>query len=160
MECSLQMLSDHRKEGGVEMIVAKRPCSFEGKKFFIGDEIPEAFVRDPDKMEKLGIVVIAGDGAPVELAEIVAQKAEVLFHIPILKGDELLEIDVSEPQIREAVKTMQMSVKDATAHIKEHVEDDTVLILLNAIDSRAAVKKEAELKAKEIVKAEESAGEA
>ncbi|MDQ9750961.1 hypothetical protein RFZ03_09830, partial [Acinetobacter baumannii] len=86
------------------------------------------------KMEKLGIVVIAGDGAPVELAEIVAQKAEVLFHIPILKGDETLEMDVSEPQIREAVKTMQMSVKDATAHIKEHVEDDTVLILLNAID--------------------------
>ena len=58
------------------MIIAKRPCSFEGKKFFIGDEIPEAFVRDPDKMEKLGIVVIVGDGAPVELAEIVAQKAD------------------------------------------------------------------------------------
>lgn len=142
------------------MIIAKRPCSFEGKKFFIGDEIPEGVVRDPDKMEKLGIVVIVGDGVPVELAEIVAQEAEVLFRIPILKGDETLEMDVSEPQIREAVKTMQMSVKDATAHIKEYVEDDTVLILLNAIDSRTAVKKEAELKAKEIVKAEESAGEA
>jgi len=142
------------------MIIAKRPCSFEGKKFFIGDEIPEGVVRDPDKMEKLGIVVIVGDGVPVELAEIVAQKAEVLFRIPILKGDETLEMDVSEPQIREAVKTMQMSVKDATAHIKEYVEDDTVLILLNAIDSRTAVKKEAELKAKETVKAEKSEGEA
>ena len=142
------------------MIVAKRPCSFEGKKFFIGDEIPEAFVRDPDKMEKLGIVVVVKEGRPMEIGESIAQVAEVLFHIPIIKGEETLEMDVSEPQIREAVKTMQMSVKDATAHIKEYVEDDTVLILLNAIDSRTAVKKEAELKAKEIVKAEKSEGEA
>lgn len=142
------------------MIIAKRPCSFEGEKFFIGDEIPEAFVRDPDKMEKLGIVVVVKEGRPMEIGESIAQVAEVLFHIPIIKGEETLEMDVSEPQIREAVKTMQMSVKDATAHIKEYVEDDTVLILLNAIDSRTAVKKEAELKAKEIVKAEKSEGEA
>lgn len=142
------------------MIIAKRPCSFEGKKFFIGDEIPEGVVQDPDKMEKLGMVVVVKEGRPMEIGESIAHVSEVLFHIPIIKGEETLEMDVSEPQIREAVKTMQMSVKDATAHIKEYVEDDTVLILLNAIDSRTAVKKEAELKAKEIVKAEKSEGEA
>lgn len=142
------------------MIIAKRPCSFEGKKFFIGDEIPETYVSDPKSMEKMGVITVITEKTSCNPEDIVAQVGEVLFRIPIIKDEETLEMDVSEPQIREAVKTMQMSVKDATAHIKEYVEDDTVLILLNAIDSRTAVKKEAELKAKEIVKVEKSEGEA
>lgn len=69
-------------------------------------------------------------------------------------------MDVTEPQLQEAVKTMQMNQKDAVAHIRDTVEDNTVLIFLNAVDSRTAVKKEAETKAKNLGELEESAGDA
>ena len=69
-------------------------------------------------------------------------------------------MDISEPQLQEAVKTMQMNQKDAVAHIRDTVEDNTVLIFVNAVDSRTAVKKEAETKAKSLGESEKSAGDA
>lgn len=83
----------------------------------------------------------------------------ILLH-SITKGDKAFNLDVTEAQVQEAVKTMQMNQKDAVAHIKDTVEDNTVLIFLNAVDSRAAVKKEAEIKAKDLEELEESAGDA
>lgn len=141
-------------------IIAKKPCSFGGKNFFIGDRIPEELVMNCEDHEKRGIISVVREGIPFEMAEAVAQVGEVFFSLPIVKGSETLEIEVSEPQIREAVKTMQMPVKEATAHIKSNVTDDTVLIMLNAFDPRSAVKKEAELKARELAEVEESAGDA
>jgi len=44
--------------------------------------------------------------------------------------------------------------------IRDTVEDNTVLIFLNAVDSRTTVKKEAETKAKSLGELEESAGDA
>ena len=55
---------------------------------------------------------------------------------------------------------MQMNQKDAVAHIRDTVEDNTVLIFVNATDSRTAVKKEAETKAKSLGESEKSAGDA
>ena len=43
-------------------LFAKKPCSFNGKKFFIGDEIPIDHVLDPKAQEKMGVlVVVEGD---------------------------------------------------------------------------------------------------
>lgn len=142
------------------MIIAKRPCSFEGKNFFIGDEIPEEYVLNPEAMEKMGIVSIVGGKTSVNMEDVCSVVAEVFFKAPIKKGERTLEIDVSEAQFAETIKTMQMATKDATAHIKGYVEDNTVLILLNALDSRAAVKKEAEAKASFLAEMEESVGDA
>lgn len=141
------------------MFIAKKPCSFEGRKFYIGDEIPDNYIQNPEAMEKMGVISVIGMGLPVESAEIVSQVAEVLFSIPIVKDGKTMEIDVSEPQIVDAVKILQMPLKDATAHIKGHVEDNTVLILLNALDSRASVKKETETKAAVLAEMEKSAGD-
>ena len=41
-------------------LVAKKPCSFEGKKFFINDEIPAELVADPKTQEKMGVIAIVG----------------------------------------------------------------------------------------------------
>lgn len=142
------------------MIIAKRPCSFEGKNFFIGDEIPDEYVMNPEAMEKMGIVSVVGDKASANTEDVGSVVAEVFFRVPIKKGERTLEIDVSEAQFAEMVQTMQMTAKDATAHIKGDVEDNTVLILLNALDSRTSVKKEAESKALILAEMEESAGDA
>lgn len=142
------------------MIIAKRPCSFEGKEFFIGDQIPDDYVLDPEAMEKMGIVSVVGDKDSANTEDVGSVVAEVFFRVPIKKGERTLEIDVSEAQFAETVQTMQMTTKDATAHIKGDVEDNTVLILLNALDSRTSVKKEAESKALILAEMEESAGDA
>lgn len=142
-------------------LVANKPCTLSGKRYFIGEEIPVEAVVDPAALEKMGVLTVIRDGIPVEgLEEYVAKVGEVLFRIQIAKGDKSLDLDVTEPQIQEAVKTMQMNQKDAVAHIRDTVEDNTVLIFLNAVDSRAVVKKEAEAKAKSLKGLEESAGDA
>lgn len=40
-------------------LIAKKPCSFGGKKFFIGEKIPESLVTDPAAQEKLGVIVVS-----------------------------------------------------------------------------------------------------
>lgn len=140
-------------------LIAKKPCSFGGRRFLINDEIPEELVLDASAQEKMGVVAIVPEtGAALE--DCVAKVGEVLFSVPVRKGDETFELDISEPQIRETVEIMQMTQKDATAHIKGHVGDNTVLILINAMDSRTAVKKEAEIKVKTLAETEERTGDA
>lgn len=39
-------------------LIARKPCNFGGKKFFIGDKIPDALVVNPTLQEKLGIIAI------------------------------------------------------------------------------------------------------
>ncbi|WP_347055490.1 hypothetical protein [Fusicatenibacter saccharivorans] len=142
-------------------LVANKPCTLSGKQYFIGEEIPAEAVADPVALEKMGVLTVIRDGIPVEtLEECVTSVGEVFFKIEIVKGDKGFDLDVTEPQLQEAVKTMQMNQKDAVAHIRDTVEDNTVLIFLNAVDSRTAVKKEAETKAKSLGELEESAGDA
>lgn len=135
-------------------IIARQPCSFEGKKFYIGEEIPESYVKDPAAQEKMGVVAIS-DTEPYK-AEILKDKP---ICIPIRKNGEIMDLDVSEEELRQVAEIMQMNPKEAVTHIHDYVENDTVLILLNALDSRSAVKKETEAKAAGET-AEESEGEA
>ena len=39
-------------------LFATKPCSFCGKNFFIGDEIPTNYVLDPNAQEKMGVLVV------------------------------------------------------------------------------------------------------
>ena len=101
------------------------------------------------------------DAVPADgLEECVAMVGEVSFSIPIVKDHETIDLDVTEPQMQDAVKTMQMSADTAVAHIRGDIEDDTTLIIINALDSRATVKKAAESKAKNLIEQEESKGDA
>lgn len=40
-------------------LIAKKPCSFGGKKFFIGEKIPKRLVTDPAVQEKLGVIAVS-----------------------------------------------------------------------------------------------------
>ena len=63
-------------------LIAKKPCSFGGKKFFIGDEVPANLVLDPAKQIAWGVleqveeepIATPADTAPVE-AEVPAEAA-------------------------------------------------------------------------------------
>lgn len=93
-------------------LVANKPCTLSGKRYFIGEEIPAEAVTDPVALEKMGVLTVIRDGIPVEtLEECVASVGEVFFKIEIVKGDKGFDLDVTEPQLQEAVKTMQMNQK-------------------------------------------------
>lgn len=46
-------------------LIAKKPCSFGGRQFYIGDEIPVDFVTDAKLQEKMGMIAIVDDGMGV-----------------------------------------------------------------------------------------------
>ena len=46
-------------------LIANRPCSYGGRKFFIGDEIPANLVADVAREEKLGVISITNASAGV-----------------------------------------------------------------------------------------------
>lgn len=46
-------------------LITKKPCSYGGKKFFIGDEIPAELVVNIEREEKLGVISAANDEAGV-----------------------------------------------------------------------------------------------
>ena len=48
-------------------LIAKRPCSYGDKKFFIGDEIPADLVADVAREEKLGVISITNASAGVSV---------------------------------------------------------------------------------------------
>lgn len=142
-------------------LVANKPCSLNGKKYFIGEEVPVEEVVDYASLVKMGLLSVIHDAIPAnDLEECVAMVGEVSFSIPIFKGDETIDLDVTEPQIQDAVKTMQMNADTAIAHIRGDVEDNTTLIVINALDSRKTVKEAAESKAKALIEQEESTGDA
>ena len=43
-------------------LIAKKPCSFGGQQFYIGDEIPENLVTDARLQEEYGVITIMNDG--------------------------------------------------------------------------------------------------
>ena len=138
-------------------LVANKPCNLNGKKYFIGEEVPVEEVVDYASLVKMGLLSVIHDAVPEDnLEECVAMVGEVSFSIPIVKGNETIDLDVTEPQMQDAVKTMQMSADAAVAHIRGDIEDDTTLIIINALDSRATVKKAAESKAKNLIEQEVS----
>ena len=142
-------------------LVANKPCSLNGKKYFIGEEVPVEEVVDYASLVKMGLLSVIHDAVPTnDLEECVAMVGEVSFSIPIVKGDETIDLDVTEPQIQDAVKTIQMNADTAIAHIRGGVEDNTTLIMINALDSRKTVKEAAESKAKALIEEEESTGDA
>lgn len=44
-------------------LIAKKRCSYGGRKFFAGDEIPADIVLNVEREEKLGVISIANDEA-------------------------------------------------------------------------------------------------
>ena len=138
-------------------LVANKPCNLNGKKYFIGEEVPVEEVVDYASLVKMGLLSVIHDAVPADnLEECVAMVGEVSFTVPIVKGHETIDL----PQMQDAVKTMQMNADAAIAHIRGDVEDNITLIVINALDSRKTVKEAAESKAKALIEQEESTGDA
>ena len=140
-------------------LFARKPCSYAGKKFFIGDQIPAEYVLDPHGQEKMGVLAIVTDDAgtaPAAEAEDVRNDVEtmtVVIHAE--EGD--LDLNLTQEGLQAVVDVITSSVEDAKPVIAA-MSDGDALIMLHLADDRKGVKDAAEARAKAL-NAEESAGD-
>lgn len=125
-------------------LIAKRPCSFGGRTFFIGEEIPEEMVSDPQSQEKLGVIAIA-NGITSD-----AEKEKSAEHRVAIKvgndGEEdiFTVISLTQEQLQQSVELMQSNaekVSDAVENL-----DRNILFMLAFVDGRNTVRKTAKHK--------------
>lgn len=125
-------------------LIAKKPCSFGGKAFFINDEIPVDAVLNPKQQEELGVLSIVSDGeAATGILETGFQETDIA--IPVFKsydGDtaQVMGVSLNIGEIQEVFSIMQMNVEEATKAI-EATKSENMLIVIHACDSRAGVKR-------------------
>lgn len=115
-------------------LIAKKPCSFGGEKFFIGEEVPEELVANPAAQEKLGVIAIsnAEGKAPVENSIQITVKNSS-------DGERITVIPATPEEIQRVFFVMQQSADEAVKAISE-IQSDNVLMLIHAADSRKTVK--------------------
>ena len=141
-------------------LIAKKPCSFGGKKFYNGDEIPVESVLDPKAQEKMGVLVLVdpaqGRPAPAPAPKVVPKEVDTMtVVIGAKEGD--LPLNLTQEGLQAVVDVLTVKPAEAVAII-EKMEDGDALILVHIMDSRKAVKEAAEKRAKDL-NTEESAGE-
>lgn len=135
--------------------VAQKPCSFEGQKFFIGEEIPVELVANPQYMKQMGVIAVLGELEEPDLSDVVAQVVEVKFEIPIHAEEGDLPLQVTNEELTVFTDILQTPVsktedKQKISALIQKVESVDLLILLDALDGRKFVKEEAQARAKVI----------
>lgn len=134
-------------------LIAKKPCGFGGRKFYIGDEIPADLVMNPREQEKMGVLSIMGDGVKTETVKV--QVESVTVKVPVEEGE--LVLDITCDGLQSVVSVLTGTADEAKATI-DAMTDSDALILLHLTDSRKSVKNAAETRAK-VLNGQESAGE-
>lgn len=135
-------------------LIARKPCSFGGKKFYIGDEIPTELVLNPQGHAKLGtLTVVADDAATGEVTGTVPTALSLVINTK----EGVLPITLSAEGLQDVVDALTSNADTAGAIIKQ-MEDRDALALLYYADSRKSIKEAAEARAR-AVDAEESEGE-
>lgn len=97
-------------------LIAKRPCSYGGKKFFIGDEIPADLVADVAREEKLGVISITNASAGVSV------QSDTLFSQE--QVDEMIAEAVANASTGYTQEQVDEMIQSAVAEIKPFESDD------------------------------------
>lgn len=147
-------------------LIAKKPCSFGGENFFIGNEIPVELVADPAVQEKLGVIAISNvgrEGVPAGEAGTFTQEqvdemivnavAELKDNGGAFEGtvqiavkgksdgenEQVTSVPATPEEIQQVFSIMQLNADDGAKAVTE-VKSEKVLILLHAADSRKTIK--------------------
>lgn len=138
-------------------LIAKKPCSFGGERFYIGDEIPVELVKEPKTQEKYGILTIVetdteADASEPAITPIVI--ADPVLTICVRLGEEEMELEPTDDGLQDIFNVLIGEPGPAIATINKMTDNDA-LILLHLSDRRATVKKAAKARAEELQKIEE-----
>lgn len=124
-------------------LIANKPCSFGGKNFLIGDEVPANLVLNPNEQIKRGTLSKLNGSAD---AEPIAKEGVAIptFIIPIYKEDGVYNVFVTNEElvvfseIRQNPGNKAEDKKKIEDTIKEITSND-LLIMLDALDGRKVV---------------------
>lgn len=137
-------------------LIAKTPCSFGGKKFFIGNDIPAEYVLNPKAQEKLGVITIVdGENAPGE-KPVGSPAPGSLINVTIHVEEGDIPLELTSEGLQQIFDIFSSNVETAESIIAE-MSDGDALLLLHASDNRKSIKAAAEARAKAI--SEDGAGE-
>lgn len=135
-------------------LFAKKPCSFGGKRFAIGDEIPVDLVVNPVAQAKMDVLSIVMDFPAMDPGDPAGDCTVVALVIHTKDGDVTLEL--LPESIQTVMDVLTDNAEDAVDRIKEITNDD-LLFLVNAADSRKTVQAAAKARAQAL--AEEASAE-
>ena len=137
-------------------LVARKPCKFGGKQYFIGNEIPVEDVSDPKAKENLGVLSILDDD--VETGVLMeAEIPENTFFVPVVKetddeNAQVMSIPIACADMTEVFYILQMKADAAIKAVGE-LKNEEMLIIIHALDNRSSVKSAAKKQAQAIEKA-------
>lgn len=149
-------------------LIAQKPCSFGGKQFYIGDEIPSEYVLNPTAMVNYGVIAIieendsgadSGNGSESgseckTFNNIIIPDVTMSILVRTENGVETLE--PTDEGIQDIFTVLIGKATEAEAVINQ-MDDADALILLHMADARKSVKAAAEARAKAL--SQESEGE-
>lgn len=158
-------------------LVAKRPCCFGGRKFYIGDEVPRDLVLDPASQEKLGVLSVlkdregpAGTFTRGQVDGMIDEAVTGLAMTDAFAGGEIIPaepcvdimiredpagaVHAAPEEIRQVFAIMQANADEGARMIAE-VTDENILILLHVADSRKTIKNAARERAERLFPARE-----
>lgn len=125
-------------------LIAQKPCSFGGKKFYIGDEIPAGLVVDADAQAQMGVLAIFNH------EETEPGKISILIH-----AEDVAKRFNLTPEGLQAIFDVLTGKPSEAEPVINQMTDGEALILLHMSESRRVVKAAAEARGKAL----EEAGE-
>lgn len=128
--------------------IAQKPCSFAGKRYRIGEPIPDGVILPLAIKRLLTSGVIAESGAGFLLPASASLDKEV--SIPLVAENRGNEIKLTVEQLVEVVKIVQMTEEEIIASI-DNVTSEEQLILIDALSKSKAVYEAAEFAAKKLI---------
>ena len=139
-------------------LIAKKPCSFGGERFYIGDEIPVELVKAPASQEKMGTLAIVNDDANTTAAMNPAGVCNVMtVVIHAEEGD--LPLELTQEGLQNVLDILTSNTEDAEPIVKNMTDGDA-LIFLDIADSRKTIKNAAKARAQALnAETEESVGD-
>ena len=132
-------------------LIAKKPCSFGGKRFYIGDEIPVELVQEPKTQEKYGNLVIVNDESVPPVMDS-GEPGGVATVVPLVICGREMEL---APESIQAVMDVLTANADEAEKLVKQIGSDDILFLLNAADSRKTVQTAAKARAQALMEAQE-----
>ncbi len=132
------------------MYVVRKPFNAGGKRWMIGEIVPEKVVQSPS-LERAGFVARIDSGL-LDIAEGAvsvpeAAEGEVQVNVPIITKDGSMDLSVAPAVIYDALRLIQSAGEDVIKEVKD-IQSEDLLIILDACDGRknvrSAVRKQAD----------------
>ena len=90
-------------------LIANKPCSFGGRQFYIGDEIPADLVADARAQEKMGVIAVANIAVANDAEGVSGGKSGTLF---TMEQVEKMVAEAVDEAVNNTVQEMEQKQKE------------------------------------------------